>query len=342
MKKNVLLLLIVVPLLLFSQNQLSVRRIDSSLSVQKNILFTEKGNPKVPELINLLNQSREIHYETGETSSLLLIGCLYVLEKNYKEAANYLTEYENLQKEKSNSPPAYYYFAKGKLEAENQDNEKALSDFIRSENLSDKTDAGFLSILYSEMSKIYGERKDYDRQVLYLGKVNKINDSIRDVSRIQLDNNMTLNKEKNEKQSSTLIIVSLIAITGACLFYFFRNRKNAPGVQTNILNSSNGAQMEIGMIAPELIQQAKENDTLFYVNFLKAFPDFSDKLLGINPTLKSSDIEFCALIRLNFETKQIAVIKNMSVRAVEGKKYRIRKKLEISTEENMYIWMSKL
>ena len=91
-----------------------------------------------------------------------------------------------------------------------------------------------------------------------------------------------------------------------------------------------------------LISLALKNDSSFYLTFLEAFPDFSEKLLNINPLMKISDIEFCAYIKLNLETKQIAIMKKISVRAVEGKKYRIRKKLGISAEENMYIWFSKL
>lgn len=90
------------------------------------------------------------------------------------------------------------------------------------------------------------------------------------------------------------------------------------------------------------INLLKEDNSSFYLQFLENHPHFREKLLIINPALKSSDIEFCVYIKLNLETKQIAQIKKLTVRAVEGKKYRIRKKLNISGEENMYIWMSKI
>lgn len=58
--------------------------------------------------------------------------------------------------------------------------------------------------------------------------------------------------------------------------------------------------------------------------------------------MKVSDIEICAFIKLNIDTKQIATIKKMTVGAVEAKKYRIRRKLNISSDENMYIWISRI
>lgn len=91
-----------------------------------------------------------------------------------------------------------------------------------------------------------------------------------------------------------------------------------------------------------LLKLLNEDYNSFYIAFLEAYPDFSEKLLKINPALKFSDIEFCAYIKLNLETKQIAQFKKISTRAVEGKKYRIRKKLNIPSDTNMYIWMSRI
>ncbi len=91
-----------------------------------------------------------------------------------------------------------------------------------------------------------------------------------------------------------------------------------------------------------LLKLLYEDNNSFYIAFLEVYPDFSGKLLKINPALKFSDIEFCAYIKLNLETKQIAKFKKISARAVEGKKYRIRKKLNIPRDVNMYIWMSRI
>ena len=92
----------------------------------------------------------------------------------------------------------------------------------------------------------------------------------------------------------------------------------------------------------KIVALAKQDDKLFYLSFLKVFPNFSQQLLQINPTLKSHDLEFCALLKLNLDTKEIARIKNISVRAVESKKYRIRKKINISSNECLYNWIGGL
>jgi len=89
----------------------------------------------------------------------------------------------------------------------------------------------------------------------------------------------------------------------------------------------------------KLISLAHENNIEFYEKFKEAHPYFYERLLQVSPKLSFSDLEYCALMRLNLDTKKIATIKRSSVGAIESKKYRIRKKLNISTEENIYIWL---
>jgi DNA-binding CsgD family transcriptional regulator len=52
-----------------------------------------------------------------------------------------------------------------------------------------------------------------------------------------------------------------------------------------------------------------------------------------------SDLEYCALIKLDFNTKEIAQSKDISIRTVESKKYRLRKKLNLPEDiKNINSW----
>ena len=92
----------------------------------------------------------------------------------------------------------------------------------------------------------------------------------------------------------------------------------------------------------EIVQLAVDNNPAFLIKFNEFDPEFNDKLLAIAPTLVASEIEFCALLRLNFETKEIARYTKTSVRAAEGKKYRIRKKLNIPSDQDINVWMTRI
>ncbi|MDB5136410.1 MAG: hypothetical protein JWP37_3013 [Mucilaginibacter sp.] len=90
----------------------------------------------------------------------------------------------------------------------------------------------------------------------------------------------------------------------------------------------------------EIVQLAINNNPAFLIKFNEFDPIFSKTLLSRAPTLVAREIEFCALLRLNFETKEIARYTKSSVRAAEGKKYRIRKKLNIPSDQDINIWMT--
>ena len=92
----------------------------------------------------------------------------------------------------------------------------------------------------------------------------------------------------------------------------------------------------------ELVVLAIKHDTLFFKTFKNIFPDFISKLYLITPTLSDNEIQLCAYLKLNFSTKEIATYSGFSVRSIESRKYRIRKKLEIPSHESLYIWMMEL
>ena len=93
----------------------------------------------------------------------------------------------------------------------------------------------------------------------------------------------------------------------------------------------------------ELVEAAQLNDTIFIEKFEKFFPGFFDKVKKISVTyLNLSDLKYCGLLKLGFSSKQIAIYTNSSVKSVEGKKYRLRKKLDIPTDEVSTTWFSNL
>lgn len=87
---------------------------------------------------------------------------------------------------------------------------------------------------------------------------------------------------------------------------------------------------------------AMSNDPVFFTRYNEFDPMFRKNLLKIEPSVTAADLEFCAYIKLNFDTKEIARYCKLSVRAVESKKSRLRKKLGISSSTDLNLWMSQL
>lgn len=319
---------------------------DSLLSISKK-LYNE-----AVLIENNHQRAKSVLYSTN-----LMVNSLILLKK-YEEAVKYLKI--GGQELKTFGEVTYlgvdYYEAKGDVEYnfkhyKGSSNDSALASYNKAIKIGEAL--GYTAKtkeLYSKVAEIYREKKDYAKQALFLQKSSNLEDSI------QIKENKGLSEVKpllyankgditeTPSQNRTLLyllsaVALLTIVIGGRKLYFNKKKKKIqplekvtsekdPVVKTNPYN--------------HLISLALKNDSSFYLTFLEAFPDFSEKLLNINPLMKISDIEFCAYIKLNLETKQIAIMKKISVRAVEGKKYRIRKKLGISAEENMYIWFSKL
>ncbi|MGM9476085.1 7TM diverse intracellular signaling domain-containing protein [Pedobacter sp. GSP4] len=92
----------------------------------------------------------------------------------------------------------------------------------------------------------------------------------------------------------------------------------------------------------ELTDLAHSRDPSFMERFRATETVFIDELLKRSPLLLTAELELCAYMRLNFDTKEIARTCKISVRAVESRKYRIRKKLGIDGETNMQTWILNL
>ena len=85
----------------------------------------------------------------------------------------------------------------------------------------------------------------------------------------------------------------------------------------------------------EIYHLAETNSPLFIDKFYEFFPAFKDKLALEHPDLNYNEVYLCILLKLNFDTKKIATISRQTVRAVESKKYRLKKKLDLGIEWNI-------
>ena len=84
-------------------------------------------------------------------------------------------------------------------------------------------------------------------------------------------------------------------------------------------------------------KELKEEDNweMFKEAFRNADKEFFDKIREQHPELTSNDLRLCAYLRLNLSSKEIAPLINISVKSVEIKRYRLRKKMNLPREVNL-------
>ncbi|WP_278551229.1 helix-turn-helix transcriptional regulator [Elizabethkingia bruuniana] len=89
----------------------------------------------------------------------------------------------------------------------------------------------------------------------------------------------------------------------------------------------------------EVLHMAETNSPYFWVYFQELYPQFCIKLLDINPTLKVSELIFCAYLYLGFTTKEIATSTFKSTKTIENNRYNIRKRLQLLPNEDLALWL---
>jgi AraC family chitin signaling transcriptional activator len=81
---------------------------------------------------------------------------------------------------------------------------------------------------------------------------------------------------------------------------------------------------------------------LFQEAFNNADSDFLKKVKSLHTTLSPNDLRLCAYLRLNLSSKEIAPLLNISVRSVEIKRYRLRKKMDLLHEDSLVEYILKI
>lgn len=74
----------------------------------------------------------------------------------------------------------------------------------------------------------------------------------------------------------------------------------------------------------------------FAIYFDQVHNNFLSTMKSRYPALSPTDLKLCAYLRLNLTSKEIAQLMNISLKGVEISRYRVRKKLALTTEVNLY------
>ncbi|MFN8250285.1 MAG: triple tyrosine motif-containing protein [Ferruginibacter sp.] len=95
--------------------------------------------------------------------------------------------------------------------------------------------------------------------------------------------------------------------------------------------------------AIQLLNDVEKNNSSweqFASHFDEINNDFLKKLKTKFPSLTNTDLKMCTYLHLKLSSKEIAQLMNISVRGVEISRYRLRKKLGIPQEQNLFDYLA--
>lgn len=85
--------------------------------------------------------------------------------------------------------------------------------------------------------------------------------------------------------------------------------------------------------------QGEESWAQFNLYFDQVNQNFTNELLKKHANLTQNDLRICALTRLNLSTKEIAALLNISAKGVQQSRYRVKKRMELTEENDLYEYL---
>ena len=110
-------------------------------------------------------------------------------------------------------------------------------------------------------------------------------------------------------------------------------------VKNDNINESSTSFRHLIRLIKDVERKDQELDHLS-VHFSHVNVAFFSKLKKLFPDLSQNDLKFCAYLSMNLSSKEMAQLMNVTIKAVEVGRYRLRKKLQLKPETNLYEFLN--
>lgn len=226
---------------------------------------------------------------------------------------------------------------------------KALESLKQAEELEPRLAANLheKNMLYNELVESYEALDSGQQANIYLHKAKDITIELERNKSSSLNKIIDDNLLKEKSYTVHIATASGILLLVMSFFLITSIRKNKllasqEKAEELYFDKNKPSILEEQQVYTQLIEMARNDDKSFIIAFHDKFPEFYSKLIQINPKLVESEIEFCALLKLKLSTKEIAQIQNIEPKTVKNKKNRIRKRLNISAEQELYYFFNQI
>lgn len=110
---------------------------------------------------------------------------------------------------------------------------------------------------------------------------------------------------------------------------------------STFISDSNDLKQAVNPLKTKLEEVTAENKEWSRIQhtFQKAYPGFIESFLKINSALTVQDLRFSVYLRAGHATKEIASLTGLSVRSIESRRHRLRKKLKLDKNTNLITFL---
>jgi len=290
-----------------------------------------------------INKLNDVVYKA---SVLLTLGTSYMNLKKYNKSEKYyLKHLELFDQMKSIEHKASSYKNLGILYFKMKNNTKSLLFFQKSYNIHCTNNSiqshyeilKYLSLLYDKSDNKSKALSFYKLYVKHVEKNNKEKDKLfkidkqkiikgleSELSVIKYEKDILSERIKKNRSRNSKISTSLLHITNnQFLEEIIMDIRSKKISNNNIINKIN----------------ININKTIDWVDYLKAYEQLNKTFIQTlnNYKLSITEIKICSFIKIGFDNHQISGILNISLRAVQQNRYRIKKKLKLKNKLDHYL-----
>lgn len=234
----------------------------------------------------------------------------------------------------------------GNLYTEKKEYEKALDYYLQSLAVSQKMNSSTdIREAYKTISRTYNFLNDKEKALEYYSKYSLLSDKI--VSDEKKALGIAVEKsiqEKEDEKNKFYLIICILVILFLLIGYFIRRKYIQKHNESKEIIEEKSIETDelkkkINVSFDEVTKLAKTNDPFFLTRFKEVYSEFYESLITQHPNITNHDVKFCAYLKLDLSSKEIAQYENITLRAVETKKYRLKKKLELPADTDLQRWI---
>lgn len=297
-------------------------------------LFWLKENDK---LLSATDESRTFRNKINLYSHY---GEYYTAQQQYDSAAFYFEKGHSLIIQYDYPYSSWLYQRWGDLQMQRGNSDSAMIFYRKGlDNLHTTKLKNELPGFYQRISGIYSERGEEDSARWYREKEQQLatelgnarNEAAEEAFAMLLREERKLSQVKLRKFITISSIFSAIIILVSVLIYrsAVNKRKKKESEVSELKQKLNDA-------FEEVIELARKNDSALLPRFREVYPEFTHNLLSRHHGLTNSELRLSVMIFLNFTSKEIAEYMFITHRSVQTSKSRLRKKLDIPSEADLY------
>ena len=303
--------------------------------MQKGIAMLDKSDNEeltFPNKINLLSQ----------------IGEYYLQQRNYERATDYLNDAMLLIDKYEFRYNAFTKRVLGNLFFDLNDYELALKHY--KEALANATDLGlkveypilnrklsevFEAIGMTDSATFYHNRQIFTENELLQEKVSSADKALQ----ILMDEESGKTRKRIDKALRIAVFTTLL-LSVLVFSYMWRWRHRV--VNEEVEAETSQLKQQLNVAFDEVMELARNNDSAFMVRFQEVYPKFFNKLFSLHPDLTATDQKLCAMTYLNIPTADIAKYTYVENRTVQTRRSRLRKKINLPSDVDLYAYLKSL